>query len=246
MEWDRVKLAVGHCDLLSAIGFFSSMAYWQAGELVSKNWTVHLTESLNKPITLGEKATVCIQGDCLADLAAGDGALVHIFGDVAGNVSLKGQCEIVFGGSLRLEARIKTEGIVCVFVGNDLSGMIANTGLATIWVNGNCTGEVITGHPSTCLHVLGDFAGNIRPADKASLLSLDVRGFASNALLEQIAALEYTVFNGTIGSSDRPPGIYPGHDLYRKLRQKRSYNRWVVHSQADSPQREAVVSQGTQ
>jgi stage V sporulation protein SpoVS len=216
------------------------MAYWQSGELVSKQWTVHLPKSSNEPITACDRATVWIEGDCLADIVAADASPIHIVGDIAGVISLKGQCEIVVGGSLRSGARIETEGIVRVFVGEDMSGTIVNNGSATIWVNGNCAGGIVTGHPSTDLHVLGDFSGTIKPASKASLLYLNVRGFMPNALLEQIAALEYTEFNATIGTSDRPPGIYPPREIYRTLRQKRSYVRWIVHNQAAEAKRQVL------
>jgi hypothetical protein len=106
-------------------------------------------------------------------------------------------------------AVIEAENIQRVFVGGDLKGTIHSTGSLKISVDGTFHGIIYTGDPSTNLSVKGDFKGQLKPQRTAGLLYLDVQGFMSYRALDAISQQRYTQFDACVGTSDRPPGIYP-------------------------------------
>lgn len=230
MDWTRVRLAIGQCNLQDS-EFFASLAYWHTGELVTKHWTLESDHDLVQRFESDGPATVLVKGDCLADVTVPHGSLVHVYGDVGGQLTANGHAEVVIGGALRPDATIRGDGIIRVFIGEDVGGTLSFPGSSTIWTYGNFHGEVLTGHPSTNLHVLRDFHGNIRPVEKASLVYLDVQGFMQYALLERVAQHHYTVFNASVNRGDRLPGFYPEPNQYRELRKHRSFCRWTIHNQ---------------
>jgi hypothetical protein len=115
-----------------------------------------------------------------------------------------------------------------VFIGGDALGRLRSLGSCKAWIEGHLHGQVWTGRPSTELHVCGDCTAMVRPSEKPALLYLEVGGLMAYASLEATAAVGYTVFNASVGRSDRPAGLYPDKTVYEALRQHRSYNRWVI------------------
>jgi hypothetical protein len=184
------------------------------------------------PLTLTEEDTVLEVADCLADVVAPHGSVIHVYGDLRARVTVSGQCEVVVAGDVGPEGAIDGDGIVRVFIAGNLRGAVRNRGSSRVWVRGDLCGEVDTGSPSTQLHILGDCRGAIRPTAKPSLLYLEVGGFMPFELLERTAAVGYTEFNAVVRKSDRPAGIYPAPAVWEMFKQHRSHNRWVVVEQS--------------
>ncbi len=240
MDPSSLKLAVGRADVMRDIGFHLSMAYWQTGRLQTGSWTHHSSSSFERRYESSGTSTVLIEGDCSGDVIVANGSLVHIYGDLTGNITAKGQAELVIAGDCGPNSCINADGIVRVFVGGSSKGKIISKRSVSVWVEQNCSGSISTGSPSTHLFVMGDFSACVKPTEKASLLYLAVFGFAQRESIEAIAQCAYTQFNGTISVSDCAPGIYPDSEIYNHLRKMRSHPRWVVHRRREGNGRQQV------
>ncbi len=215
-RWEAVKLAVAHCDVVVGHGmaFSTSVRFWHVGY---------------RPPSYHEL------DDCTTDMGWNDSPCVHIRGDLDATLTVAGQAQVIIGGSIRPRGKIQGQEFLNVFVGGDMAGSVATTGSGVYWINGNLTGQVVTGNPSTNVSVMGHWTGSLRPAGDVSLLWVDVNGFMSHAALEAIADLKYTQFNATIGASDEPEGIYPMRSPGIKSNRPSGMARWVVHSFANPP-----------
>jgi hypothetical protein len=217
-RWEAIKFAVGHCDVVAGhgIAFSRSMRFWQRED--------------------GEEyPSLQISDDCNTDVTKEGMPLIHIRGDLDSTLTVTGLfCEIVIGGTILPRAGITGDGFVNVFVGGDVAGFVRNTGMSVIWIDGDMRGEIATGEPMTNLHVMGDFAGTLKPIREAAFLHLEVRGFMSLGSLEAISSYRYTQFHATIGASDQPEGIHPGQGFHRRDEGRSSFRRWIVHSNSPS------------
>jgi hypothetical protein len=231
-RWEAVKLSIGHAEMyLGMTAFHRSRRYWQRGEVGSANkWSILEHGDLYLPRAFNEEAAVLVEGDCRADLSLSGGGLVQIFGDLSSKIEIGDQGEVVIGGNFLPGASIEADGIHDVFVGDDLNGTIRSLGSLDVWVGGDFGGAGHTGHPSTHIHVEGNMTGHLEPTRKASLLLLDVNGFMSYAILESISRHGYTQFNASIGSSDRPPGIYPEPAVWAQMANQRHFCYWTIHA----------------
>ncbi|MCI0461087.1 MAG: hypothetical protein L0Z62_29410 [Gemmataceae bacterium] len=229
LERSQLALAVGHADVAAHMAFHSSMDYFHTGDLDRRWWKdVRSLSQIMAPLTLTERAFAVVEGDVLADVALSDGGTLVIYGDVRASIRTSGQCEVVVAGGVMEAADVSGGGILHLFVGGDLAGSLRSQGACKAWVQGDLRGEVWTGHPATELRVLGNCNSPLRPSDEPALLYLEVDGFMPYALLEATAAVGYTMFNASVGTSDRPAGLYPDRTTYEALEQHRSYNRWVI------------------
>jgi hypothetical protein len=231
LDHSQLSLAIGHADVAAHMGFHSSAHYFHTGEIDRQWWKdVRTLGRVIKPLTLAEHAFVTIDGDVIADVTVGDGSTVVVYGKVRSSIQTIGHCELVIAGGVLEGASISADGILHVFVGGDLAGDLRSRGSCMAWIQGNLCGQVRTGHPSTALRVFGDCTATIRPSADPALLYLEVGGRMYYALLEATAAVAYTEFNASVGSSDVPPGLYPDESACASLRQHRSHNRWVIRS----------------
>jgi hypothetical protein len=233
-RWESLKLAVGKADIQMQKSFHSSCHYWQSGEVPhTKQWSIRATGELLFSPAFTDKASVLIEGDCRTNLSLTSGGLIHIYGDLANTITIRGQSEIVIGGHILPGAAIELDearGIAHVFVGSDMSGTISSRGSVTVWIGGNFGGDLQTGSPSTRIHIEGDASGRVEPIHEAGLVYLDVNGFMSYRDLELIGNHNYTELNASLGISDRPPGFYPeGADWARRANRRNLY-RWIIHS----------------
>ena len=191
------------------------------------------------------KTLIVIQGDCLEDVEL-DWGSIHVYGDVAARITVKGQAEVIVGGSIKPKGEVNTNGIVKIFVAGDLEGSLRNAGSSYIWLHGDHRGELTTGKPATVVHVMGNCIGTIKPEGQPGFLgqrglfSLEVDGFASEKTIEGIASLPFTRFHASIGWSDQEPGLYPHIDRPpanlkgEPIEMGRRNASWVVHRQTDA------------
>lgn len=209
-RWQAVQLDVGHAGVVWPVYFASSLSYWQDGYINShEKWSIEQNGDLKAPQSFKTESTVLIKGDCGANLSLLQGGVVHIYGDLAKTIDLRGQGEIVIGGDVLPGAAIDADGIQTVFVGGDLRGDIHSKGSLKIWIRGNLIGTIQTGDPSTDVHVQGDLIGPLKPTSEGGLLYLDVDGFMPYGALELLSRMKYTEIRAHLAVSDHAPGIYP-------------------------------------
>ena len=202
----ETKVQVASADMAMGMAFPRSVDYWHHGD--------------GNPIV--------IDGDCIDDTTVPDGGILHVHGDLASNVTAMGHHEIVITGNLLKDASITSTGFCHVYVGGKLNGLLSSSDSTKLWVGSDFTGGVKTGNPSTHVYVGGDFTGHVFPLQSLSLLYLTVAGFAANRLLDDIAAIGYTVFNASVAYGDVSPGIYPRDGHRKKTPQGNSFSRWSV------------------
>lgn len=176
----------------------------------------------------GKYTPTIIDGDCIDDVSLPDGGVLHIHGNLSGNISAAGHFEIVITGNVLRGATIIASGFCHVFVGGNFDGSIESSDSTKLWVGSDFSGGLKTGNPSTTLQVCGDLTGHVLPAGSRSLLYITVSGFAANSLLSDIADLGYTQFNGAIASSDVEPGLYPNSGNVKKTPDGNSFSCWSV------------------
>ena len=225
----QLALAVAHADVAFQHGF-SASHYLHTGEIGDK-WfkDVRILDSVPAPLNIAERAFIVVNGDVLSDINVAAG-IILVHGNVRSSVRLKGISELVIAGNVHADASISGDEILSVFVGGDFFGQLRCPGSCKLWVEGNLSGAIWTGHPSTELRVMGDCTADMRPHRKASLLFLEVKGFMAFALLKATAAFRYTVFNASLGMSDRSPGLYPKKSVSKDLKGHWSSNRWAVRA----------------
>lgn len=226
----RLPVAVGHAGVVTNKGFPSVADYFHTGELDRDWWKeIRTLDRVAVPLRLTDRAFVVIDGPVLAELTLPSGGAVVVHGDVRAAVRTGGQCEVVVAGDVADGGSVSGAGILQLFVGGDVMGRVGGKGWSRTWVEGSLHGKVRTGLPGTDLWVGGDCTADIRPRGEAALLYLAVSGFMAYGLLEATAAAEYTEFNASIGTSDRPPGVYPDRATAKAFQDRRSFNRWVIH-----------------
>ena len=217
-RWKAIRLAVAHSHIVKDGAFHRSMAFWKGGYLGTGSWTVSADGDLTKAVRQDVEATVLVHGDCLQPVSVTKGALIHVLGDLSAEIHVQGHCEVLIGGDIKKSGSVRGDWIVRVFVGGDVHGSIV--GCSKVWIAGNLNGEVATGTPSTDLHVMGDIVGRISPVGEAALLSVEAQGHVPWRVLVQTAERQYTEFQATVGSSDRPAGLYAT-----------LLATWVIHEQ---------------
>jgi hypothetical protein len=227
LDRSQLPIAVGHADVVTQMGFHDSAGYLQTGE--SPGQAVVFAE-VSAPQTLEERAFAVVEGNVLADIVLPLNNMLIVRGDVRASIRTTGICEVVIAGDIGEQGSVTGRGILHIFAGGDVLGSIGGMSSLKAWVQGHLRGKVWTGAPSNEVRVTGDCTGAIRPVDEAALLYLAVDGFMGFASLEFTGAFGYTVFNASIGRSDRCAGIYPDKSAYEALRQHRSHNRWVIRS----------------
>jgi hypothetical protein len=226
-----LRFEVALADIRGQMDFHGSLAYWhRQAPAPTDDWQ----RALLRPTTpLRVEGTRVLEvADCPIDVTVPDGSVLHVYGDLSGKVTASGQCEVVVAGDVLAQGCVDGDGIVRVYIAGNLLGSVRNRGSARVWVRGHHRGEVVTGCPSTHLHVLGDCTGSVRTESGPALLYLEVGGFMPFELLERTAAVGYTEFCAVIRRSNRPPGIYPDRAAWKALSQHRSYNRWTVAEQS--------------
>ncbi len=224
----EMKVRVSHADILLGNAFHQSVAFWQRGETVKRPWRTFSNRC--GALLIGKHDGVVIEGDCSNGVAAPDGGVIHVHGNLASTINVSGFYEIVITGDVFPEGLIEASGFCHVYVGGSFSGELRSSGSTKLWIDSAFDGTIRTGQPSTTIYIGKDCNGTVLPKEAGSLLSLIVDGFASTAFLTAIVDCEYTVFDGSIRWSDVPPGIYPAGGWLRKTNGGNSFNRWCVRA----------------
>jgi len=223
-------VSVGRADVIAQQVFQRSIDYWLMPDHSRLVWKTPPTPPDDIQIVKGE--AVEVEGANKQNIIAVEGGTIHLHGSLNSDVRIGGLTELIISGDVGLESQITTAGIAHVYVGGDFCGRVTSDGSLKLWVAGSFTGELFTGTPATQLWVEKDFSGSIRPHKRAALLMLSVDGFAHETAIKQIVDSRYTVFQGSIGSSTVPKGLYPDRETLESIAQeaKNSFNRWCVWS----------------
>ena len=191
------QLRVAHFDVIEN-AFHGSVEYWRLATDSNKRWATLVNPT--QPLLIGEHDALDINSDSNAKVSAPDGGIIHINGDLNADLETGGFHEVVIQGNLSRAATIRARGFFNICVGGSVFGRIESIEGARILVEGDFTGTLATGIPSTNINVHGDFTGSISPLDDGSLLYLCVDGFAAHELISSISELGYTAFHASIGS----------------------------------------------
>jgi hypothetical protein len=228
----HIQRRVAHLDVLGGMVFPSSLSYWHFSGDTEKRWVER--HSQTEPVLIGSRDALAVNADSDALISAPDGGIVHINGDLNAGLEIGGHHEVILCGDVAKEATIKASGFHHIFIGGSVYGKILVAGSSKIWIDGDFTGALITGTPSTNVHVLGNFSAAVSATDSRALLWLAVGGFASNASLVSIASVGYTQFHATVGRSDVPAGLYPTVASRRKTERGNSFSRWSVLTECEA------------
>lgn len=225
----EIQVRVAHADVMMDMAFSYSLEYWQRGAKASDPWLQRTGDS--GAIFLEEKQAVIIEGDCLHKVSAPEGGTIIVCGNLYSTLDVNGFSEIIITGDVRPDGYIRSDNFCHVFIGGRLEGTLQSSGSTKVWIDSDFSGVLKTGTPSAHIHVGGDYTGRIIPQESASLLSLNVAGFAAHHSLQKIMECQYTQFNASIAVSDVPPGLYPLEDSHRRNEQGNSFARWSVEQQ---------------
>jgi hypothetical protein len=195
-RWETVKLAVARHHVSSDFNPF-----WQ-----SLLWWTHPRAGGSGP---DDFEHVEIAGDALEPVFLTRPGAVHIHGALAAQLETTDQSSIVIGESLTKGGRIVANGITAIHIQGDLDGVVECHSMTLLWVEGDLRGQVLTGYPSTNLHVKGNLEGVVRPALDGGILTIDVAGSAASSVLAAIDEHLYTSLAIAVAESDLDPGISP-------------------------------------
>jgi hypothetical protein len=195
-RWETVQLAVAR-DHASSGGH----AFWQ-----SLLWWADQRAGRTGP---DDFERVEIDGDALDAVFLVRRGAVHIRGALAGQLETTDQSSIVIGESLTKRGYIVANGIAAIHIQGDLDGVVECHSMTELWVEGDLRGQVLTGSPSTDLHVKGSLQGVVRPVTSGGMLTIDVAGHAASSVLAAIDDHAYTSLSIAVAESDLNPGIHP-------------------------------------
>ncbi|MCA9007336.1 MAG: hypothetical protein KDA70_18845 [Planctomycetaceae bacterium] len=227
----EIQVRVAHADVMMDMAFPYSLKYWQRGEKESDPWLQRTGDS--GAIFLEEKQSVVIEGDCLHKVSAPEGGKIIVCGNLYSTLDVNGFSEIIITGDVRPDGYIRADDFCHTFIGGRLEGTLQSAGSTKAWIESDLSGVLKSGYPSARIHVGGDYTGHIIPHESASLLSLNVAGFAANESLRKMMDFYYTQFDASIAVSDVPPGLYPLEDSHRRNERGNSYTRWSIQQQRE-------------
>ncbi|MBX9653322.1 hypothetical protein K2Y11_06840 [bacterium] len=220
----KTIVRVAHADVEMDTGFWRSIRHWHREDEKDVSWKTFDGDC--GALLIGKDDSVIIEGNCSNGVSAPDGGVIHIHGNLTSKIEVGGHNEIIITGDVDRDAVIEASKFCDVFVGGRFCGELRSTGSTKVWVESDFTGIIRTGHPSTKVHIGGDYSGDITPLSEASLLYVTVAGFAPHASLTRIADCNYTEFKGSISRSDVAPGLYPT----KESRKAKSLDRWCVEN----------------
>lgn len=226
-----IQRRVAYVDILTDHAFTRSVSYWRQPNDTERRWSKR--ETLSNPLLIGPNDALDVDCDCNATVSAPNGGVIHINGDLNADLEPAGHYEIVIRGNVSDNVTIRAHGFCHVFIGGSVLGRIESTDSCKLWIDGDFSGTLLTGHPSTNLYVGGDFDAFVRPLNNASLLFLCVEGFAPQELISELASVGYTVFNASVGASNVDAGLYPDGHGCRKTESGASHFRWCVQTRRD-------------
>ena len=226
-----IQHRVAYADIFTDHAFTRSVSFWRLPTDTERRWAT--IKPLSEPILIGPSDALDVDCDSNATISAPEGEIIHINGDLNAGLELAGYHEIVIRGNVGAGATIRASGFCHVYIGGSVLGRIESTGSSKIWIDGDFTGTLLTGHPSTNLFVGGDFAASVKPRGNGSLLFLCVEGFATNDSISELASVGYTLFHASIGFSDVDAGLYPTGPGTRKAGSGVSHFRWCVQSRRE-------------
>ncbi len=214
-RWDALEPAIFECAVKGGLTTFSStVTYLTGGYLHDKKWHYHSKAATSNDFAAKSEANVLIEGNCTSKITLPDGGMIHIKGDLTGELDVKGHCEIIIAGEVSKGALIKTDGIVDILVGGDVNGNLVNISSSVYFIKGNLNGNVVTGDPSIYLYVYGDcYASFAHYGDRGSMMRLMVEGYMPLDNMEQLQKLKYTEVLAFVQESNSPRRTRPtyGH-----------------------------------
>ena len=224
-----VRLA--HVNATSTIPLGSVLDDWHYSRGEMTDWT--LIPEGRSPLLLGEFSRIIVDGDCLRPITAPMGSEVLILGDLRSSIKIEGSANVTVVGDVTPEARVLTNADAVLFVGGHFLGELEGGDNHDVWIEGNLKGILRPGSHRNRYFVSGDYRGRIIPGNQHRIqLNLTVEGFASQAAMTEIAALEYSYFRASLGSSDIEPGLYPADGVAKSTYGYNTFNCWCVRSQA--------------
>lgn len=226
---NEMLIRIAHADVMMDMAFSQSLSHWLRE-------TGGDDPRLEKPgrhdaISYFGQPVIVIEGDCIEDLVAEEGSLIHINGNLNATITLDGISDLIITGDVGSQAEIRADGICHIFIRGRFTGTIYSVGSLKVWIESNFDGVLKTGTPSTHIYTGGNFHGDIVPVEKGALLYLTVDGFASQNSLNRIKDLNYTQFNASIGISDVAPGLYPQAEYFQRKSNRNCANRWCVRAE---------------
>ncbi|HLW68338.1 MAG TPA: hypothetical protein VKS79_23680 [Gemmataceae bacterium] len=238
LDRSQLALAVGHADVVAGMAFHSAARYFHDSEIEREYWKadVQTLGDVSTPLQLSQRAFVIVNGDILANITASDSCTLIIYGNVRAAIETHAHSEIVVAGDVCRDGGIYGNDITHLFVGGDANGILWGSSSFTIWTQGHLRGDAWTGNPIMQLWILGDCSGKIRPIKDPALLYMEVGGYMPYDLLKAIGSFGYTEFNASIGTSDRPAGLYPSKGAYNYLQRPRNSKRWVIRTSRNQVQ----------
>ncbi len=214
VAWEAMEPLVFEYNVKVSTAFSKTVQYFTSEYLHDRKWHYHARTTTTENFTAKSEANVLIEGNCTSKIKLPYGGIIHIKGDLTGELDVMGQSEIIIAGGISSGALIKTDGIVDVLVGADVNGKLVNIGSSDYFVMGNLNGHIVTGYPSTDLHVYGDCnASFAHYGERGSMLRLVVGGYMSSDKIDPLQKLYYTSVKVFIQESDSKRGILPtyGH-----------------------------------
>lgn len=204
------QIAVARAAISVPFVFREAVDYFCGSRLDPAAWESSLsTAGSAVPSVIGERVFVVVNGDITTDVHLSTRCVLVVQGDLCATVRAADQCQIVVSGRLDKHGAVRSTGNVDAFVGQDMEGTVMCRGASTIWIEGDMSGIVKTGSPSTTLRIMGSCGGLVSPAGSAAMLNLQVAGFMSFTALETIANYGYVEFSAAVENSDKPAGVYP-------------------------------------
>ncbi|QDT07434.1 hypothetical protein K227x_58610 [Rubripirellula lacrimiformis] len=225
-----VQRRVAHIDVLSENVFAESILYWNHGFEVEQRWMK--VNAASRPMRIGSGDALDLDCDCDVVISAPEGGVVHVNGNLGCDIVAGGRLELVVRGNVLENSTIRVNGFLHIYVRGSLYGQIEATDSSKIWIDGDVSGHIKTGDPSTNLNIAGNYFGGITSKDvDAGMLFLCIEGFASDESMCSLATIGYSVFTASVGSSNVEPGFYPNGSIACQTQFGYSSSRWCVHRQ---------------
>lgn len=236
MNWEQVKIAVGRYSSRQPLAFANSISFWIDNRSADGRSRFESTGDLSEKVDCDDSALVLVDGDLKTHVTFSADAILLILGDVSGLISVGSHSEVIVAGAITSSGYIVASSMCAIAVGGEFAGTLRCLGMAEALLMGDFCGEILTGLPSTKLHIQGNFDGKIRPDRESSqndqrskgLLHLDVSRFMAFEHLKEIAAYNYTHFQAGVTQSDKPDGFYPEATERQRMKASRHFVHWTI------------------
>lgn len=203
-QWKNIEPDIFELNTKYDIAFYTTITYLSQKWLPGNKFHYHSTNvNKSEAFTSESEANVLIEGNCTSKIILNDGGVIYIKGDLIGSIEIKGHGEIIIAGSIKKGSKINTNGIVRMFIGGDMDGIIHNLGSSKCFIKQNFNGVLTTGTPSTFLYVYGNYNGKITySGSEGHLLYIIVEGFMPFQKIQSVLNMKYTQVRAFINKSN--------------------------------------------